>query len=434
MDDIAYAARDEFSIHLMLRVITFFALAGIVAPRINWNEECRSKVTPGLAESIVYRVGIHYHVHPYSHGNVSRSGKGFFRYKEPHTEPYKEVGLPLVLSARRLLSTTDGHPMGNTCCIQRRIRYTYFPHEKKKTSRCAPWPFCLKKDRAERVIEECVCNICTSFDVSKTLEMDICRKARARVLVFSQLARISHEMHPKDASPGLRDKRHLGDECSPRRCDKSASLVSGFFPWTMDFGLHLPVLGPTRTIELLFINQAIRIHLVPLISSSLLYSPADILLLYEMYNLGADASLHLDKEKFLIKHSININHLFYCSMVDIIERSTRRVNFSTAIIQSPTWENGLPLTVRLALVSLPSIVSSYIGNGYRIGGEEILMRSMSASIIFALLSFSTKDIESMECFSHQQLVLSFLMVQEFIQIIIPHSGGERKTETGRGGR
>lgn len=30
----------------------------------------------------------------------------------------------------------------------------------------------------------------------------------------------------------LRDKRHLGDECSPRRRDKSVSLVSRFFSWT----------------------------------------------------------------------------------------------------------------------------------------------------------------------------------------------------------
>lgn len=60
-----------------------------------------------------------------------------------------------------------------------------------------------------------------------------------------------------------------------------------------------------------------------------------------MHNLETDISIHLeDKDKFLIEHSININHLFYCSMAHIIERSTRRVNFSTAIIQS-MWENGV---------------------------------------------------------------------------------------------
>lgn len=46
----------------------------------------------------------------------------------------------------------------------------------------------------------------------------------------------------------LRDKRHLGDECSPRRRDKSVSLVSRFFSWTTDFGLHLPALGPMRSV------------------------------------------------------------------------------------------------------------------------------------------------------------------------------------------
>lgn len=77
-----------------------------------------------------------------------------------------------------------------------------------------------------------------------------------------------------------------------------------------------------------------------------------------MYNLGADASLHLDKEKFLIKHSININHLFYCSMVDIIERSTRRVNFNTAIIQSLTWENGVisPFIFFIFTLEIPFLV------------------------------------------------------------------------------
>lgn len=61
-----------------------------------------------------------------------------------------------------------------------------------------------------------------------------------------------------------------------------------------------------------------------------------------MDNLETDISLHLeDKDKFLIEHSININHFFYCNMADTIERSTRCVNFSTAIIQLPTWENGI---------------------------------------------------------------------------------------------
>lgn len=72
---------------------------------------------------------------------------------------------------------------------------------RKKTPRCA---FCLnEKNRAECVTEECMYNICTSFDISnKTFETDICRKARASFLSIL----VSHEMHPKDAPRNLKHK------------------------------------------------------------------------------------------------------------------------------------------------------------------------------------------------------------------------------------
>lgn len=59
--------------------------------------------------------------------------------------------------------------------------YTYVLPARERRLRDAPWPFCLnEKNRAECVTEECVYNICTSFDVSnKTFKTDICRKARA---------------------------------------------------------------------------------------------------------------------------------------------------------------------------------------------------------------------------------------------------------------
>lgn len=77
--------------NFQLRVIVFLALAGVVcndrcpAPRISCNVECRSNVTPGLAECLVCRWVT---TTTLSHGNVSRSSKGTPRGNENHARDF----------------------------------------------------------------------------------------------------------------------------------------------------------------------------------------------------------------------------------------------------------------------------------------------------------------------------------------------------------
>lgn len=62
-------------------------------------------------------------------------------------------------------------------------------------------------------------------------------------LRYQSLPVLSYRHYRRD----LRDKRHLRDECSPRRRDKIVSLQSrDFFRGPRIFRLHLPALGPTR--------------------------------------------------------------------------------------------------------------------------------------------------------------------------------------------
>ena len=79
--------------------------------------------------------------------------------------------------------TSNGQHVSHTTMHKMYIPTCFsYGRERKKERRDASWPFCLnEEDRADCVVEECVCNICTPSDVpNKTFEMDICRKARAR--------------------------------------------------------------------------------------------------------------------------------------------------------------------------------------------------------------------------------------------------------------
>jgi len=109
---------------------------------------------------------------------------------------YKELWLVRTVSEKAIVNdrwTSNGQHVSHTTMHKMYIYMLLV--RKKKRGNDASWPFCLnEEDRADCVIEECVCNICTSSDVSNnTFEMNICRKARTR----APLSFNSFESHTK---------------------------------------------------------------------------------------------------------------------------------------------------------------------------------------------------------------------------------------------